>query len=100
LDITVEIQNTGKRAGDEVPQLYVHQMKSIIKRPAKELRGFQRVNLEPGESKTIKFTLPAEQLAYWDETLHAFQVEPGVFEILVGASSADIRVKGKFTVAR
>jgi len=100
LDITVEIENTGKRAGDEVPQLYVHQVKSIIKRPIKELRGFQRVSLEPGEKKTIKFTLPAEQLAYWDETLHAFQVEPGVFEILVGASSADIRIKGKFTVAR
>jgi beta-glucosidase len=99
-DIAVDVENTGKRAGDEVPQLYVHQVKSIVKRPTIELLGFQRVSLQPGEKKKVKFTLSAEQLAYWDETIHAFEVEPGDFEILVGASSADIRAKTKVTVVR
>jgi beta-glucosidase len=100
LDISVEVENAGKRAGDEVPQLYVHQLKSIVKRPARELCGFQRVTLRSGEKKTIKFTLPAEQLAYWDETAHAFEVESAPFEILIGASSGDIRAEAKLTVVK
>jgi len=99
-EVSVEVENTGKRAGDEVPQLYVHQVKSIVKRPNIELLGFQRISLQPGEKKNVKFTLSAGQLAYWDETSHSFEVEPGDFEILVGASSADIRAKTKVTVVR
>jgi beta-glucosidase len=62
-----------------------------VKRPAKELRGFQRISFKPGERKTLTFALPAEKLAFWDEQTHAFVVEPGKYEIMVGASSADIR---------
>jgi beta-glucosidase len=94
----VSVENTGPLAGDEVVQLYVHPLKSRVKRPAKELRGFQRVSLKPGERQTAKFTLRAEQLAVWDEAGHAFVVEPGNCEISVGASSADIRATAQVVV--
>jgi beta-glucosidase len=100
LRISVEVQNTGKRTGDEVVQLYVHQVKSSVKRPTKELRGFQRFSLKPGEIQTAGFTLPAEKLAYWDETTHGFVVDPGTFDLLVGASSADIRQQAQVEVVR
>ena len=64
VNLSVEIQNTGRRAGDEVAQLYVHQEKASVKRPAKELRGFQRISLQPGEKKTIHCSLPAAKLAF------------------------------------
>ena len=98
--VSVEITNEGKRAGDEVAQLYVHQVKSSVKRPTKELRGFQRVRLQPGETKTVTFHLPAEKLAFWDEQSHGFLVEPGRFDVLVGASSADIRVHDHLEVIK
>ncbi|HEY8962001.1 MAG TPA: glycoside hydrolase family 3 C-terminal domain-containing protein [Luteolibacter sp.] len=98
--VTVDVKNTGKRSGDEVAQLYVHEVKPVVKRPAKELRGFQRVSLAPGEERTLTFTVPASKLAYWDETKHAFVVNPGAFDILVGASSADIRLKEQIEVSR
>jgi len=60
-------------------------------RPVRELRGFQRVSLTPGETKTLTFTVPAQKLAFYDETKHAFVVEAGKYEIQIGASSADIR---------
>ena len=100
VNVSVEITNTGKRAGDEVAQLYVHQQKSSVKRPAKELRGFQRISLQPGEKKSVTFTLPAEKLAFWDEQTHGFVVEPGAYEVMVGASSADIRARDQVMVAR
>jgi beta-glucosidase len=71
-----------------------------VKVPAKALRGFQRISLQPGETKTVAFTLPAAKLAIWDEATHGFVVEPGAFDILVGASSADIRLKSRVEVAR
>jgi beta-glucosidase len=100
VNISVEVTNTGKRAGDEVVQLYVHQVKSSVKRPAKELRGFQRIRLQPGETKAVTFTLPAEKLAFWDEKTHGFVVEPGAFDVMMGASSADIRLKDQVEVIR
>ncbi|HEY8931950.1 MAG TPA: glycoside hydrolase family 3 C-terminal domain-containing protein [Rariglobus sp.] len=99
LTVSIDVQNTGKRAGDEVAQLYVHEVNPVVKRPAKELRGFQRVNLQPGEKRTITLTLPASKLAYWDESTHAFVVNPGPFDILVGASSEDIREITQITVS-
>lgn len=96
--VTVDVQNTGARAGDEVVQLYVHDVAPRAKRPAKELRGFARVNLQPGAKQTVTFNLPKEKLAYWDEKTRAFRVEPGKYEIQIGASSADIRVKTDFEV--
>jgi beta-glucosidase len=100
VQVSFEIKNSGARAGDEVVQLYVHQQKSSVKVPAKALRGFQRISLQPGETKTVAFTLPAAKLAIWDEATHGFVVEPGAFDILVGASSADIRLKSRVEVAR
>jgi beta-glucosidase len=100
ISISVDVKNTGQRAGDEVVQLYVHQVKSSVKVPAKELRGFRRISLQPGETKTVTLALPAAQLAFWDETKHGFVVEPGEFEALVGASSTDIRLKQRVEVVR
>ena len=79
VNVSVDVTNSGKRAGDEVVQLYVHEEKSSVKVPVKELRGFQRISLQPGEKQTVAFTLPAAKLAIWDETTHGFVVEPGAF---------------------
>jgi beta-glucosidase len=100
ITVSADITNTGGRAGDEVVQFYVHQEKGAVKLPAKMLRGFQRISLKPGETKTVTFPLPAEKLAYWDEKSHGFVVEPGIFDVLVGASSADIRQSGRVEVVR
>ncbi len=96
--VTVDVENTGERAGDEVVQLYVRDVECRVKRPARELRGFERVHLRPGQSKTMRFELPGEKLAFYDENTHGFVVEPGAFEVLVGSSSQDIRVTGRFHV--
>ena len=100
ITVSADITNTGGRAGDEVVQLYVHQEKGAVKLPVKMLRGFQRVSLKPGETKTVAFPLPAEKLAYWDEKTHAFLVEPGIFDVMIGASSSDIRLTGRVEVVR
>ena len=96
-DGTVQIQfpltNTGSRAGDEVVQLYFHARHSRVPRPAKELRGFQRLHLQPGETRTVTFALAGEKMSYWSERQHGFVVDPGSYDVLVGASSADIRQK-------
>jgi beta-glucosidase len=96
--VRVDIQNSGNRAGDEVVQLYVHDVEASVKRPKKELRGFERVSLRPGEKKSVSFVLPAEKLAFWDVNKKAFVVEAGAFEVLIGSSSDDIRAKGRFEV--
>jgi beta-glucosidase len=96
--VSLEVENIGKRAGDEVVQLYVHDVECSVKRPTKELRGFERITLQPGGTKTVTFTLLAEKLAFWDVKTHGWVVEPGAFEVLVGSSSEDIRVHGQFEV--
>jgi len=96
--VRVNVRNSGKVAGDEVPQLYVRDVQSSVKRPKLELRGFERISLKPGEQRTVSFTLPAEKLAFWDETTHASVTEPGAFEVLVGPSSEDIRLRGQLDV--
>jgi len=98
LTVTVKVRNTGRREGDEVVQLYVQDLECSVKRPARELRGFARIGLQPGEQKTVAFPLPAEKLAFYDERTHGFLVEPGAFEVMVGGSSEDIRLKGTFEV--
>lgn len=95
---TVDVKNTSDRAGDEVVQLYTREMDPSVVRPYKELRGFQRITLQPGETKTMTFNVPAEKLAFYDERRHAFVVEPGKYEIQIGASSADIRETAKIQV--
>ncbi len=96
--VSVDVTNTGKLAGDEVVQLYVHDIASSVKRPVKELRGFERVSLNPGQTKTVTLTLPAQKLAFYDEKSHDFMVEPGAFDLLIGSSSADIRLTTKLNV--
>jgi len=98
IEISVTVRNTGSREGDEVAQLYVHEVKSSVKRPIKELRGFQRVNLKSGEEKKVTFLLPAEQLAFYDVNVKGFRVEPGMFTVMVGGSSANIRAQGQVEV--
>jgi beta-glucosidase len=96
--VRVNIRNSGKVAGDEVPQLYVRDLRASVKRPKLELRGFERITLKPGDERTASFTLPAERLAFWAEPTHAFITEPGTFEVLVGSSSEDIRLRGRFEI--
>ncbi len=98
VNVRVAVQNTGKRAGDEVVQLYVHDVEASVKRPSKELRCFERVSLKPGERKTVSFTLPAEKLSFYDVKSKSFVVEPGQFEVMVGSSSEDIRAKQQLQV--
>jgi beta-glucosidase len=96
--VKLDVRNTGARAGDEVVQLYVHDVEASVKRPAKELRGFQRVGLNPKEKKSVTFTLPASDLAFYDEKAKKFVVEPGAFDVMIGSSSADIRLKARLDV--
>ena len=98
LTVNVDVENIGRRAGDEVVQLYVRAIDSHVSRPRLQLRGFRRVPLAAGEKKNVTFILPAKQLAYYDVAGHAFRVEPGEYELLVGGSSQDIRTKAKFRV--
>ncbi|WP_369018600.1 glycoside hydrolase family 3 N-terminal domain-containing protein [Thermatribacter velox] len=97
--IRFRVKNTGRIAGDEVVQLYIRDVVSSLVRPSKELKGFKRIHLEAGEERTVTFTLYPEQLAFYDEHMR-FVVEPGVFEVLVGASSEDIKLQGTFEVVR
>jgi beta-glucosidase len=98
ITVSVDVKNTGGRAGDEVPQLYVSYPGSAVERPMRQLRGFQRLTLKPNETRTVEMKLKAADLSYWDAEKHAFVVEPGKIEVQVGASSADIRLKRTLSV--
>ena len=95
LTVTADIRNSGKRAGDEVVQLYVRDVEASVKRPKKQLMAFERIALRPGETRNVSFTVAPERLAFWDEKRKAWLLEPGTFEVMVGSSSADIRLKGE-----
>jgi beta-glucosidase len=92
--VTVDVQNTGTREGDEVVQMYVGYPQSAIVRPSKQLRGFKRIHLAAGETQTVTFALDGEALTYWDEARHRFALESGMVDVMVGASSGDIRLTG------
>ncbi len=94
---SVEVRNTGTRRGDEVVQLYVRDEVASIVRPLKRLRGIRRASLEPGEAKTVSFELAPQDLALLDADLKSI-VEPGVFRLMVGSSSADLRAEADLTV--
>ena len=89
--VHVDATNTGERAGDEVVQLYARYLDSSVIRPEKQLIGFQRVSFQPGETKTVTMEIAAAQLAYWDVAAQKFVVEEGQVQLLIGASSADIK---------
>jgi beta-glucosidase len=98
LAATVEITNTGQREGEEVVQLYVRAAESTIARPLKDLRGFQRVRLLPGERRTLSFRTKIADLAIFDTAQEGWRVEGGIYEILVGSSSADIRATARIAL--
>ena len=91
VQVFVDVTNTGSRAGDEVVQLYTHQRTSRDKQPLKQLRTFQRVNLLPGQTKTVRLTLPAKNLAHWDVTRSKWVVETSDYDVMVGSSAADVQ---------
>jgi beta-glucosidase len=87
LEVEVDVSNAGARAGEEVVQLYAGFPASAVDRPLKLLRGFEKVALEPGETKTVSFSLPARGLRFWDAAAGRWRIEPGAYEVLVGGSS-------------
>jgi beta-glucosidase len=96
LKVSVDLENTGKRAGDEVVQLYIRDTAASVTRPVKELKGFQRITLRPGEKKQVEFVLTAQQLGFWNRQMR-FTVEPGEFKVMVGPNSEDL-LEGTFEV--
>ena len=96
LQVRVAVTNTGERAGAEIVQLYIGDKKSSVPRPKKELKGFKKVYLQPGESCDVEFTIDRASLSYFDEAKHEWVAEPGKFEALIGASSSDIKSQVSF----
>jgi beta-glucosidase len=98
VEVGLQVRNSGTRAGAEVVQLYVHDVESSLPRPEKELKGFDRVTLQPGETRALTFTLDRSATAFYDPGKGDWVAERGAFEVLVGASSRDIRLKGAFSL--
>lgn len=96
ISISVDVTNTGDRAGQEIVQLYVRDAQASLSRPDKELKGFAKVSLEPGATETVTIQLNRKALAYWDDARHAWVAEAGAFEVLVGSSSQDIHARAEF----
>lgn len=97
--VKVDVKNTGEVEGKEVVQLFVHDGHSQIDRPEKELKGYEKLSLLPGETKTATFALDQRSFAYYDADAHDWVVEPGTFDILLGSSSRDIRQTGELNIA-
>ncbi|MGA2184442.1 MAG: beta-glucosidase BglX [Bryobacteraceae bacterium] len=87
VDVAVDVENTGSRAGDEVAQLYIHQQAGSASRPVRELKGFERITLAPGEKKTVHFTLGRNELSYWSSAEKKWVLEPENFDVWVGEDS-------------
>ena len=98
ITVTVPVKNTGSLPGKEVVQLYVGDNKSSLPRPQKELKAFDKIALNPGEEKTVTFTITADDLKYFDDARHEWVAEPGKFTLYIGSSSTDIRTKVSFTL--
>jgi beta-glucosidase len=92
ITVSVDVTNTGQREGDAVIQLYVKHLKSAVQRANKKLEGFKRVSLAPGQTKTVQIPLKASQLAYWNEKQNGFVVETELVKLMIGDSSADIKL--------
>ncbi|HZQ45052.1 MAG TPA: glycoside hydrolase family 3 C-terminal domain-containing protein [Acidobacteriaceae bacterium] len=98
INVAVDVTNTGPRTGDEVVQLYVHHLHSAVSRPAQELKGFRRVTLAPGETRTVTIPLRIPDLAYWNEKLNRFVIEKEPVELRVGDSSRNILLRNRIQV--
>ena len=96
--VTVLVKNSGSRDGEEVVQLYASYPESKVERPMKQLRAFSKVPIAAGDTKEVVLDIPKEDFAYWDEIQDKFVVEPGKVKLLIGASSADIRLEGEVTL--
>jgi beta-glucosidase len=95
-NVSLNVQNTGQRAGAEVAQLYIADIASSVPRPPKELKAFRKIYLQPGESRQIFFTLDKSALSFYDVANSRWYAEPGIFQVQVGSSSRDIRLTGSF----
>lgn len=96
ITLTVNVKNTGSRAGAETVQLYIRDLKSSLPRPMKELKGFRKVVLQPGESKDVTFTIDDEALRFYDDGAQAWKSENGTFEALIGNASDNLTQKVRF----
>jgi beta-glucosidase len=95
ITVSVSVKNSGEKKGSEVVQLYIRDLIASVTVPVKELKGFEKIMLEPGEQKTIEFRLNHDDLAFYNKSMDRV-VEPGTFAVMIGSSSEDIRVKGEF----
>jgi beta-glucosidase len=99
ISVSFKLTNTGSRSGDEIPQLYVHQEVSSVTTYQERLCNFDRIHLQPGESKLVQLTIAPECLEIWNQQMVRL-VEPGKFKVLVGSSSTNIRLKGEFEITK
>jgi beta-glucosidase len=99
ITVSCTITNTGKYAGEETVQLYLRDKVASIVRPVEELKDFKKVMLQPGQKKTIQFVIDKEKLSFYDQKLN-WIAEPGEFDLMIGASSADIRLKSSFDLMK
>ena len=95
LDVSLTVRNSGERVGQEIIQLYVHDSKSTLRRPEKELKAFRKISLAVGETQNVSFHLDREAFWYYDPAKGGWIVEPGEFEIIIGASSRDLRLRAR-----
>ncbi len=100
ITVSFDVRNTGQRAGSEVAEVYVSDPSATVPRPGIELKGFERVTLEPGTTKHVTVKLGHRSLAYWDVKSNGWKVDPGTFVVSVGDSSENLPLKEKFTVRR
>ena len=98
LTFTVNVKNTGSKAGAEIVQLYIHDVKASVDRPYKELKGFQKVYLQPGESKDVNITINKDALSFYDEATASWKAEAGQFEALVGNAADNLKLKKAFSL--
>ena len=99
-EVSFDVTNTGSRAGDAVPEVYIAAEQSSVPRPPKELKGFARVTLQPGETQTVRIPLNNRSFAYYNVEGNNWRAEKGVYDVLVGSSSAQIELTGKITLAQ
>jgi beta-glucosidase len=96
LKVSFDLTNTGKREGAEAAQLYIRDVEASQPRPVKELKGFAKVSLKPGETKKVEIEIDESTLAYYSPARNGWVVERGAFQVMVGSSSKDIRLTGTF----
>ncbi|MDT5262972.1 MAG: beta-glucosidase, partial [Acidobacteriota bacterium] len=99
-EVSFDVKNTGTREGADVAQVYVGDSHAKVPRPPKELKGFSKVSLRPGESRRVTITLDRRALSYYDVGAKAWRAEPGDFDVMVGRSSAEIELRGKLKLER